>query len=78
MNLRAWRKANHRSQTWLAKATGIDQTLISRYENGSRPQVPNARKIEQATAGGVTIDDWYPETGRSQGAPATLLPQAED
>lgn len=63
MNLRAWRIKTGRSQEWLAKETGIDQTLISRYENGAKPRVPNARKIERATGGEVTVDDWYPESG---------------
>lgn len=61
MNLREWRERAGRTQEWLAEKTGIDQALISKYERGDvRPLPPNARKIEKATEGGVTIDDWYP------------------
>ncbi len=61
MNLRDWRRAHGRSQEWLEAETGIAQTQISRYENGARPDVPNARKIERATGGEVSVDDWYPQ-----------------
>lgn len=60
MKLLEWRKANQKTQEWLAEETGIDQALISRYERGTTPLVPNARKIEKATNGAVTLDDWYP------------------
>ena len=60
MQLKAWRKANKRTQVWVSKQTGIPQNLLSKYERGSNlPQVLNARKIERATGGAVTIDDWY-------------------
>ena len=59
MKLLDWRRENKRTQVWLSEATGIPQPLLSRYERGvTTPKVENVRRIAQATAGCVTLDDW--------------------
>lgn len=61
MTLVEWRKVNNKTQRWVSAATGIEQALISKYENGTtKPLPPNAQKIERVTEGAVTIRDWYP------------------
>ena len=67
MLLKEWRTLRGKTQEWLAEATGIDQTLISRYEHGVRPLPPNARKIEAATGGEVSLEDWYPTGAKGEG-----------
>lgn len=64
MRLEDWRRLRGKTQKWLAEETGIDQALISKYENGTTPLPPNARKIEKATGGEVTFADWYPLEGK--------------
>jgi len=61
MQLKAWRVAKGKTQKWLSEATGIDQALLSKYENGTTPLPRNARKIERATNGEVSLEDWYPQ-----------------
>jgi transcriptional regulator with XRE-family HTH domain len=61
MTLLEWRRANKKTQLWVTLTTGISQALLSKYERGTtRPGVENVRKIEKATSGGVTLNDWYP------------------
>ena len=67
MLLKDWRHLRGRTQEWLAEETGIDQALISKYEHGVRPLVPNVRKIEAATGGEVTLEDWYPTGAKGEG-----------
>ncbi|MBO5240550.1 MAG: helix-turn-helix transcriptional regulator [Clostridia bacterium] len=55
-NLKYYRELNHLSQVALAKETGILQTTISAYENGTN--VPNIQNcITLADFYGVTLDE---------------------
>ena len=55
-NLKYHRESNNLSQTALAKATGIPQTTISAYENGTNiPNIINC--ITLANFYGITIDE---------------------
>ena len=59
MKLLDWRKRQGKTQGWLAEATGISQTLISKYEHGIvSPRSSNAKKLAEVTQGEVTADDW--------------------
>lgn len=55
-NLKYHRELNHLSQSALAKATGIPQTTISAYENGTNlPNIQNC--IILADFYGITLDE---------------------
>ncbi len=59
MTLREWRRQNGVSQVELAKRTGIQQDLLSKYENRRRkPKYQNRRAIAEATGGAVSEDSW--------------------
>ena len=50
------------TQTKLAKAVGLSQTIISEYLNGvKRPSAEIAIRIETATKGRVTVEDLRPD-----------------
>jgi transcriptional regulator with XRE-family HTH domain len=62
MRLIDWLTENGISQAEFARRSGVEQPNVSRYANGSRR--PNAivlKRIEHATAGAVTANDFFEE-----------------
>lgn len=58
MSLRELRKSKGLSQIELSKLSGIRQSTISQYENGSRkPSMSKAKKLADALS--VTLDDIF-------------------
>jgi len=58
MRLRDWRTKRGKTQAWLSRRTGISAVVLSRYENGGMPWLPNAIKISRATCGEVSVESW--------------------
>lgn len=57
--LRQWRTRIRFSQIQAAKHLGLNRSLYSLYETGTRcPKLKNAAKIERGTSGEVAVRDW--------------------
>jgi transcriptional regulator with XRE-family HTH domain len=57
----AWRDFRGISQAVLAERAGVDQKLVTRYENGQATvDLSAARKLSAAL--GATLDEVFPET----------------
>jgi transcriptional regulator with XRE-family HTH domain len=60
MKLGAWRKANEKTQMWVAEYLGVSQSTAWRYE--SEVHTPNRQvmpKIVKMTGGAVTANDFF-------------------
>ena len=61
-DLKRWLRDTKTTQLTLSKKTGIDQALLSKYARGKwRPGLQNAKRIEDATGGAVTMGSWLPK-----------------
>jgi len=59
MTLREYLEKTNKTLRVFSSECGIDQSQICRYTTGDRlPSLENARKIEIATNGEVTLKDW--------------------
>lgn len=48
------------SHAAFGERVGVTQATINRYVSGARFPAPDMiRKIEEATSGAVTVNDWY-------------------
>lgn len=59
--LKRWRQASGLTLDTMASQYGIHRTQLSEYENGKRPGLLMAFKIEKMTDGAITMQDWARE-----------------
>lgn len=62
MRLAAWRKAEGKTQEWLADQLGCTQSYISQIERAEEPIIPRRAvmlKIVRLTGGAVQPNDFY-------------------
>lgn len=58
-DLLTWRLENGRSQQWLAEASGIERSRISRIERGERlPSWAEAKRLFEVTGGIVDANSF--------------------
>ena len=60
MKLGHWRKANEKTQTWVAEYLGVSQSTVWRYESEVHtPSREVMSKIVEMTGGTVTPNDFF-------------------
>lgn len=67
-SLSTYRAENGVSQRSFAKMIGVDQSIVSRLENGMVPSLTLAARIERATSGKVPALSWIKEDAAERGA----------